>query len=371
MSEGASEVSEPLSLTIPALSDYHLHLRQGDLVDTLAPISARTCGRVLVMPNTDPAIYRPDLLRAYKSRISHWMPETDVLMTFKILPDMPPSMVTDLAKVGAVAGKLYPAGATTNSQDGVSAEILRNPDNSKWLESFLDKMQEGNLVLCLHGEMPDEPDPLEREYEFLNFVAWVVDNYPTLRIVLEHITTRDAVNFISYCPLRVAATITLHHLMFHLGHVMGSASLPNGLIEQDGKLHPHLFCWPCAKRPSDRDALVKAVLSETPKFFLGSDSAPHDVYLKQSASCCAGVFTAPVLAQGLAHFFDSHNAIGKIEGFTSRFGDTFYRRKTIERRITLVRRPYVVPESIPGPQGSPISFVPFLAGKTLGWSVGE
>lgn len=352
------------TITMPALSDYHVHLRQGPAIAAVAPYSARCCGRILAMPNLTPPVADAQSLVAYREQLRPHLPGVDVLLAFKLLPTTTSFDIDMLADAGAIAGKLYPGGVTTHSADGIPAEWLNCPDTATSLGDVLERMQARRLVLCLHGEMPNQDDPLLREPAFLPFVAWAADRYPRLRIVLEHISTQEAVRFVSASRPGVAATITLHHLMVHLGHLLGSATsaAEAGLGYGDGKLHPHLYCWPCPKRPADREALRRAALSGSDKFFLGSDSAPHPRGQKESDCGCAGVFSAPVLAEGLAQFFDDHDALDRLVGFTSTIGDAFYGLRPTGRAIRLIKRPWSVPQSCE-------DYSSFLAGRTIRWQM--
>jgi dihydroorotase len=267
-----------------------------------------------------------------------------------------------------IAGfKLYPAGVTTHSADGVTAEVINDPDLHTAFGDVLDAMQAANLVLCLHGEHPDEDDPFEREPKFLRFVHWLLTTFPKLRVVMEHITTMASVDFVKFYgrPERLAATITAHHLMVHHGHMCGSASSAG---EQrfgcgDGRLHPHLFCWPIAKRPSDREALVRAATSGNPCFFLGSDSAPHPIPAKESACGCAGVYSAPVLPEAIVQVFADRDRVDNLSAFVAESGDRFYGRKPVAAPpLRAVRQKWTVPATVD-------EVVPFLAGCQLDWLV--
>lgn len=354
-----------MNIEIPALSDFHVHLRQGEMARRVAPYTARTCGRCLLMPNTTPSIANAPVLRAYRRECDPLLQGVDVLYSFKLFygpeaaANTTPDMVDALHQNDCTAGKLYPSGVTTASHDGVPLDVLCNPEKYTAFADVLAQMERRGMVLSIHGEMPGEEDPLLREAHFLGFVDWTADRFPKLRIVLEHITTRDAVVFVKRAGSNVSATITAHHLLLHLGHVLGSAC-NDGLGYGDGKLHPHNFCHPVPKRPADREALQTVVLQGDPQFFLGSDSAPHPRDAKEASCGCAGVFSAPVLPAVLAEFFAERDALDQLEGFTSRYGDAFYRRMQTERRIRLEREPWQVPDAYDG-------VVPFLAGRHLAW----
>ena len=352
---------------MPAISDYHVHFRDGEMLARVAPESARYCGRVLAMPNLTPPVVGPQEAARYCAAIRAVVPaHLDVLLAVKLVPQTTPGIVTVCAAMPYVAAfKLYPAGVTTHSADGVPASVIDDPTSDQRFCDVLAEMERAKLVLCLHGEHPGEDDPFEREPRFHDFVRWAVSTYRDLRVVVEHITTAASVELVRSLAWteRVAATITPHHLMIHHGHMCGSAA---SAAEArfgcgDGKLHPHLFCWPIAKKPADREALVGAATGGAPTFFLGSDTAPHEVEAKESACGCAGVFTAPVLPEALAQVFADRDAVDKLPAFVAESGDRFYRRlRANAPTVRLVRRPWVVPERVAG-------VVPFLAGRTLDW----
>lgn len=354
-------------LVIPKFSDYHVHFRDGDMMSWVAPESLRHSARVMAMPNLTPPVVDDHDAVGYFCRLSEWLPRVDVRLAIKLLPSTTPEVVERCAGFKPViAFKMYPDGVTTNSGGGIGRDMLTDPSQYPQFRGVLAALQKHNLVLSLHGEMPGQDDPFEREPDFLPFADWVLTEYPGLRVVVEHISTNAAVRFVadrSDRGRRVAATITAHHLLLHYGHMCGSASSPAEahLGYGDGKLHPHNFCWPVVKRPRDRESLLWAATSKMPCFFLGSDSAPHPVNAKEAACGCAGVFSAPVLPEALATAFDGCGALDKLHDFVANFGDAFYGLPTIERTITLVRDRWVVPSETAG------GVVPFLAGRTLNW----
>lgn len=353
-------------ITIRAFSDYHVHFRQGDLLPGITKDVARYASRALAMPNTQPAITHGQDAGIYHNKIEYIAPEIDVLTTIKLTPKTTPIMLSRARIWGVSAIKLYPEGVTTHSGDGVPAHALRYPEVCDWLKEALSKMQDLDLVLCLHGEMPDN-NPLMREPLFLPFLDWVIDNYPKLRVVLEHITTWMAVTRVKRGHeqgKRVAATITLHHLMLHLGHLLGSVVDEPRWGYGDGKIHPHLHCWPCPKEPEHLSTLVWAATSGLPCFFLGSDSAPHTRDTKESACGCAGVYSAPCLPEALTQLFATHWSMDKLQDFTSTFGDNFYGKPHTTRMLTLEREPWQVP-----PQALNYQVVPFLADQLLEWTL--
>lgn len=331
--------------------DMHVHLRDDDTLGIVAPITARDCACALVMPNLTPPIRIAHDVRTYRDRIlaaagtkGNFRP----LMTFKILPDTDPRSIEGLLGVeDLVAGKIYPKGLTTNADDGVEDFFA--------LGKVYEVMEKHDLVLCLHGELPGRTPELKREQAFLRTLKFIARTFPGLRIVLEHITTAAAVDAVLSLPNNVAATITVHHLLLTHDDVVGA------------KLHPHHFCKPVAKMRKDRTALRKAALSGCPKFFFGSDSAPHPRGAKECADCCAGIFTAPVALPLLAEFFEKHGALERLEAFVRNFAVRFYQPRGLgsdDGELLLVKHPWKVPEEIGG-------IVPFYAGKEISWRVEE
>jgi len=339
-----------LAVTIPPFSDLHVHLRQGKLLETVAPFTDRCCAHALAMPNLTPPVASPEGLTAYRETLRKHLSHTTVLMTFKLLATTTPEQIRALRAAGALAGKLYPEGVTTNSKDGIGRNCLLQPENFPPFLDVIGEMECQDLVLCLHGEMPGA-FCLDREREFLPFVNWLIDTFPRLRVVLEHVTTEEAIRFVargSERGKRLAATITAHHLMLTLDDVIGDA------------LRPHHFCKPVAKRPEDVAALWQVMRARHPAFFLGSDTAPHAVRDKECAAGCAGVFSAPVLPELLVHLFDTRDALDALPGFVSQHGIAFYRLRPPEGSLRLVRQNWRVPETCGG-------VVPLLAGSDLEW----
>lgn len=340
-----------MNITVPKPLDMHVHLRQDDLLRTVAPWTARYFSKALIMPNLTPpvcsandvALYRQEIIVAAGSDSGF-----EPLMSFKILPDTKPAGLESLQRAGAIAGKIYPKGLTTNAEDGVEDFFS--------LHRVFARMQELRLVLCLHGEKPGANiEGLDRERAFLRTLFYLACTFPQLRMVMEHITTAAAVDAILQLPDTVAATITVHHLMLTHDDVGGD------------RMRPHHYCKPVAKFAADRDALVEAAISGCPKFFFGSDSAPHPKDHKECSECCAGIFTAPVALPLLAEIFERNGALDRLQMFVHSAAMRFYGLSEIppSRRptITLVRQPMSVPEEIDG-------IVPFCAGKQLSWSVG-
>ncbi|MDX2104838.1 MAG: dihydroorotase [Candidatus Melainabacteria bacterium] len=316
------------------------------MLESVLPYTAMQCERALVMPNLMPPILNANDVINYRMQIMEVLSDTKgkffaPLMTFKIVPTTSAAEIDGLRQAGAIAGKLYPDGVTTNSQGGVS--------DFKALFPVYKAMEECGMVLCLHGEMPNAFS-LDRETEFLSVLKDVALNFPKLRIVLEHATTKDAIDCVKTLPANVACTLTVHHMYLTLDDVIG------------GALNPHAFCKPVAKRPKDRLAIIDAALSGNPKFFLGSDSAPHAISAKENACGAAGVYTAPVLVPALCQIFEDYGTITKLEPFTSQFAAEFYNLPLNQHSIEIVKEPWKVPE-VCG------TIKPFLAGQTLNWKV--
>jgi len=330
------------SLVIRLPDDFHVHLRQGPAMAAYAARSAAHFGRFLVMPNVVPPPVSgtgvADYMAAVRSAVAASGYGAAPLASFKLVPGMGRDAVLGCAAAGAVVGKYYPAGATTNSSDGV-------PEPGSVAEE-LRAMEDAGLVLSIHGEDPDAP-VMEREAAFLPVVDGVVSRYPKLRIVLEHLSTADAVDAVLGWPERVAATITAHHLSFTIDDLAG------------GALDAGFFCKPILKSARDRAALVAAAASGSPRFFFGSDSAPHTPAAK--AAGAAGSYSAPAAMSLVAAAFDGAGALGRLEGFVSEAGARFYGLSPNEGRLALRRDPWVVPATIDG-------VAPLAAGRTLSWA---
>jgi dihydroorotase len=337
-------------LTIPALSDLHVHLRQGSLLEQVAPYTDRSCAYALVMPNLTPPVTTVERLNEYRQALRQHLKSATPLMTFKLLASTTAEQVRALRDAGATAAKLYPEGVTTNSEDGIGRNVLERPEKYPGFLDALGELERSGLVLCLHGEMPGSFS-LDREREFLPFVRWLIGAYPNLRIVLEHITGQESVQLVEETAnrgRRLAATITAHHLMLTLDDVIGD------------RLQPHHFCKPIAKRPEDREALWRVIQARHPAFFLGSDTAPHPVADKECAHGCAGVFSAPVLPEILAELLEQRDALSALPGFISQWGNEFYGLRRPERGLRLVKQSWRVPALCGG-------VVPLSAGKELAW----
>lgn len=339
-------------LTIPRPDDWHLHLRDGPALRAVVGHTAAVFGRAVVMPNLRPPVRTVAQAEAYRARILEALPpgsSFEPLMTLYLTPDTTAQEIVRAAASPHVhAVKLYPAGATTNSDSGVA--------DLQGIEAVLDAMQEQDLPLLIHGESIDPGvDVFDREAVFIEHqLAPLVERFEGLRVVFEHITTAEAAAFVRAAPPRVAATITPQHLLLDR----------NALFE--GGIRPHHYCLPVLKRRRHRDALREAVASGSPRFFLGTDSAPHETGTKLSACGCAGIYSAPVALSLYAEVFDSLGALPALEGFASRHGPAFYRLPVSERSVTLRREPLLVPPRYPFGDGT---VVPLRAGQTLGWRV--
>jgi dihydroorotase len=331
------------TLTIRRPDDWHVHLRDGEMLRTVVPYTARQFARAIVMPNLAPPITTVEAASAYRERIvAAAGPDFTPLMTCYLTDDANPDEIARGFEDGAwIAAKLYPAGATTNSASGVTD--IRN------IYPTLARMERIGMVLCVHGEVTDpEVDVFDREAAFIaRVLSKVVNDFPGLKIVFEHITTEDAVEFVNR-SLRVAATITPQHLIINR----------NAIFE--GGLRPHAYCLPVAKREKHRLAVRKAAVSGSPKFFLGTDSAPHTREAKESACGCAGIFNAPQALESYVTVFEEEDALGRLESFASLNGPRFYELPVNEETVTLERADLQVPDQIDG-------LVPFHAGETLGW----
>lgn len=344
----------PTSLRITQPDDWHLHLRDGEALKTTVPHSARAFARAIVMPNLKPAVTTVEQARAYRERIITATPANrhfDPLMTLYLTAALNPDEVLRAHEDTSVhAVKFYPAGATTNSESGV--------DELKCVYPALEKMAELGLPLLVHGEVTDgRVDIFDRESKFLSEVlAPLVQRFPELRIVLEHITTRDAVDFVLQQGENVAATITPHHLLLNR----------NDLLV--GGVRPHFYCLPILKRSLHQRALIEAATSGSPKFFLGTDSAPHSVQTKETACGCAGIYSAHAAIELYAEAFDAENALDKLEGFASFFGPDFYRLPHNQTTITLNKETQTVPAEF---KFGASAVVPMRAGETIAWSLAE
>jgi dihydroorotase len=340
------------SLSIPYPDDWHCHLRDQSVLSRTVADTAHRFRRAIVMPNLLPPITSVAAAQAYLDRIKQHIPSGNLfqpLMTLYLTNDISPTEIVAAKNSGIIfACKLYPAGATTHSDHGISLIDSIFP--------ALETMQEIGLPLLIHGETTDpETDIFERESAFIDQVlSPLIEKFPKLRIVLEHISTQYAVDFIKQAPSHVAATITPHHLMINR----------NDLLV--GGIHPHYYCLPIVKRASDQKALIKAVISGNPKFFLGTDSAPHTSSKKESACGCAGIYSAHAAVELYTQLFDKYDALDKLSGFASEFGAQFYRLPINTDRMTLIKKTWDVSETLAFGENT---LIPFHAGKTLQWQI--
>lgn len=340
------------SLTITRPDDWHVHLRDGiQLQDTVRDIS-RYMGRAIIMPNLMPPATCTDTALAYRERILAAKAPGNAfepLMVLYLTDNTTPDEIRKAKATGLIhAAKLYPAGATTNSDSGVT--------NIKALYPVLEVMAEVGMLLLVHGEVTDSAiDIFDREKVFLDTVLTpVVTDFPKLKIVLEHITTADAVDFVNQASDNVAATITAHHLLYNRNHMLA------------GGIRPHFYCLPILKRNTHQQALIAAAISGSKKFFLGTDSAPHAKDKKEAACGCAGSYTAHCAIELYAEAFEAANALDKLEGFASFHGPDFYGLPRNTDTITLEKSPWQVPDSYPLGQDS---VIPIRAGEMLDWQV--
>jgi dihydroorotase len=340
------------TLTIRRPDDWHVHFRDGDMLKVVAPFTARQFARAIVMPNLVPPVTAIGPAAAYRERIREaagrdFRPLLTCYLTDHSHPDVVEHGFNDDVWVAA---KLYPANATTNSALGVTD--VRN------IHPVLDRMQAIGMVLCVHGEVTDpDVDVFDREAVFIERVLDpLIRDFPELKIVLEHITTAQAADFVETAGPNLAATITPQHLMLNR----------NAMFERG--LRPHAYCLPVAKREKHRLAVRRAATSGSSKFFLGTDSAPHVRHAKESGCGCAGIFNAPVALEAYATVFDQEKALDRLEAFASENGPRFYGLSLNEGTITLARKPEQVPDSL---GLGDIELIPFLAGSELPWSLGD
>jgi dihydroorotase len=341
-------------LTIRRPDDWHVHLRDGAMLALVADHTARQFARAIVMPNLVPPVTTVAAANAYRERILAGIPEerdfTPLMTAYLTDTINPDEVAAGFADAVFTACKLYPAGATTHSDAGVTDVANVHP--------VLERMQTIGMPLLVHGEVvsPDV-DVFDREAVFIDTVlAPMLAAFPALKVVLEHITTEEAVQFVEGAGPNVAATITAHHL-----HIDRNALFAGGL-------RPHAYCLPVAKRRHHRTALRRAAVSGNPKFFLGTDSAPHPQADKESACGCAGIFTAPVALECYAQIFEAEGALDRFEAFASEFGPQFYGLPLNEGHVVLRHAAQTVPEVIT--QGNE-RVVPFLAGEVMTWSQGS
>ncbi len=345
-------MSPPLtSLTLARPDDWHLHLRDGAAMAAVLPYTARQFGRAIVMPNLRPPVTTTAQALAYRDRIVAALPPGAAftpLMTLYLTDRTPADEIRRAKDAGIVALKLYPAGATTHSDAGVT--------DIRHVHGVFEAMQREGLRLLVHGEVTDaEVDVFDREAVFVERVLQPLRrDFPALKIVLEHITTAEAAQFVAVADAGLAATITAHHLLYNR----------NALFT--GGLRPHYYCLPVLKRERHRRALVQAATSGSPRFFLGTDSAPHAAALKEQSVCGAGCFTAPAALELYAEAFEAAGALDRLEAFASFHGADFYGLPRHAGRVTLQRQPWALPEALPF--GDAL-IKPLRAGETLHWKL--
>lgn len=338
------------TLTLLKPDDWHLHIRSGAALKSIIAMTAAQMGRAIIMPNLTPPITTATQAQAYRHEILAALPTNSTfqpLMVLYLTDNTTPKDIQSAHSNGVIAVKLYPQGATTNSNSGVTYIKLLYPT--------LETMQKLNMPLLIHGEVthPDI-DIFDREAVFIDqILIQIVHDFPALKIVFEHITTQNAVDFVRETSPNIAATITPQHLLNNRNDMLV------------GGIKPHFYCLPILKRAKHQTALIKAATSANPKFFLGTDSAPHAKHDKESACGCAGVFSAPHAIELYAQAFDQAKALDKLEGFASKFGADFYNLPHNTTTLTLQKRPWTVPPEFKF--GNSV-IVPFMAGKTLNWT---
>ena len=355
------------NLTIRQPDDFHVHLRQ---LDIIFAYTARVFKRALVMPNVrmpQKPPFRTDIpappVRTSKDAMWYFLHITeqrvaqrisfDPLIAIAITDTTTPEIVEEARYAGCFAGKIYPVGMTTNSEHGIS------DFNAPAFHSALSMMEACGMICCIHAEA-SESFSLDAEADFIPTLEMIHTRHPRLKMVVEHVTSAAMIQWILAKNEYVTATVTAHHLLLDHDDVVGR------------RMHPHLHCLPTPKRPSDRSAIQRVVLDGNPKFFFGSDSAPHEIHTKECASACAGVFTAPVALPVLTEFFEEHHALERLEPFVSEFGANFYQIPLNSGTLTLTREPWTVPLNCvskkPRTDNSP-TIVPFHAGETLAWQI--
>ncbi|AFM12992.1 dihydroorotase [Turneriella parva] len=340
------------TITIIQPDDWHLHLRDGAALAAVLPHTAERFARAIVMPNLKPPVTTVAEAMGYRERILAALPaglQFEPLMTLYLTANTTPAEIRRAKASGIVhAVKLYPAGATTNSEAGVSALAAIYP--------VLEAMQEVDLPLLVHGEVTDaNVDVFDREKVFLETeLTAIIQKFPTLRVVFEHITTREAADFVEAAAGRVAATITAHHLLMNRNELFA------------GGIRPHHYCLPVLKREEHRQRLVAAATSGSKKFFIGTDSAPHAKHTKENACGCAGMYTANAGIELYAEVFDAAGALDRLQGFMSEFGPQFYGLPLNSKSVTLIKKPKAIPHEFPfGDQ----TIVPLRAGGQTEWQI--
>lgn len=339
-------------LTITRPDDWHVHFRDGDSLQHTVNATAKHFARALVMPNLKPPLTTVSALTAYRQRILDHLDDKNSFlpyMTFYLNESVQAEELFKASSMDFILGaKLYPAGATTHSEAGAKS--------LKALYPLLDIMQNQGLVLQIHGEVT-HGDIFAREALFIEEeLKALVQNFPKLRIVLEHISTKAAVDFVLQSNENVAATVTIHHLLYNRNHLLA------------GGIKPHYYCLPILKHEREQHAIQQAVLSGNPKFFAGSDSAPHAINHKEAACGCAGIYSAPYALPLYAQFFDEHDQLNQLHSFMGKFGAEFYHLPLNKEEIELVKTPQTVPKQLDLGQDR---VVPIAANETISWSVNE
>jgi len=346
-----SVMTTPMQLTLTRPDDWHLHVRDGAPLATVVPHTARQFARALIMPNLKPPVTTAAEAARYRARIRAAVPpgvQFEPLMTLYLTDNLPPDEVARAKEMGVVACKLYPAGATTNSDAGVT--------DIRKIYRTLEAMQREGLLLLVHGEVTaPEIDIFDREAVFIEQqLEPLRRDFPELKIVFEHITTREAVQYVMESDEYIAATITVHHLLYNRNAIFA------------GGIRPHYYCLPVLKREEHRRALVAAATSGTSKFFLGTDSAPHPAHLKEHAVGCAGCYTAHAAIEMYAEVFEAAGALDKLEGFASFFGADFYGLPRNTGTITLKRESWTPPDRFPFGDAE---LKPLRSGEMLSWKL--
>lgn len=338
------------TLVINRPDDWHLHLRDGEFLHHTVQASAQHFARALVMPNLKPALTTLSAIESYRNRIVSAIPQQYSFMPYMTFYLNESVNAEELQRATSLpyvlGGKLYPAGATTNAEEGAKS--------LKELYPLFEVLQSNNLVLQIHGEVTHS-DIFEREALFIDeYLKPIATNFPKLRIVLEHVSSKAAVDYITQAPANLAATITPHHLLYNRNKLLV------------GGIKPHYYCLPVLKHEKDQKALQLAAISGNPKFFAGTDSAPHAIHTKENACGCAGIYSAPFAVALYAQIFDEHKNLKHLNDFLSRFGAEFYQLPINSQQIELIKSPQTIPDSMPF--GSTY-VVPIAAGDTIEWSI--
>lgn len=343
--------TQPSTLTLTRPDDWHLHVRDGAALATVVPHTAAQFARAIIMPNLRPPVTTTAQALAYKQRILAAVPagiQFEPLMTLYLTDNLAPEEIAAARAAGVVAAKLYPAGATTNSDAGVT--------DLRKIYPVLEAMQQAGMLLLVHGEVTSpDIDLFDREAVFIEQqLIPLRRDFPALKIVMEHITTREAAQYVAEADAHLAATITAHHLLYNRNAIFL------------GGIRPHYYCLPVLKREEHRRALVQAATSGSPKFFLGTDSAPHPAHLKEHATGCAGCYTAHAALELYAEAFDAAGALDKLEGFASFHGADFYGLPRNRGSVTLRRESWTPPGSYPFGDAQ---LKPLAGGEALAWKL--